>query len=174
MSESNFAQRYADLSNEDPYIQAVRRPGQTILRTMPYEYGGIVGGPLSAAGVATTPLTLAAGAVQTTIGMLADSDFVLTSLAVSVNQTANSDMKFNRNLTIQIQDTSTGKLFFSAPAVTSLAGGGGGFPFIFPAPRVLRPNIVLLVTGQNRDTAVNYNAMFVTLGGTRIFYNEDR
>lgn len=168
----SYLDRYAELSNQDPYIQSVKRAGQNILKKMPYEYGGIVGGPLSAAGVATTPLTLAAGAVQTTVSMQADSDFVLTSLAVAVNITANGDMKFNRNLTLQIQDTSTGKFFFSAPCVTSLVGGGGGFPFIFPAPRVLRPNIVLLLTGQNRDTAVNYNAMFVTLGGTRIFYDD--
>lgn len=167
-----YLDRYAELSNQDPYIQSVKRPGQNIVKKMPYAYQGIVGGPLSPTGVATTPLTLAAGAVQTTVSMQADSDFVLTSLAVCVNITTNGDMKFNRNLTLQIQDTSTGKLFFSAPCVTSLAGGGGGFPFIFPAPRVLRPNIVLLLTGQNRDTAVNYNAMFVTLGGTRIFYDE--
>lgn len=167
-----YLDRYAELSNQDPYIQSVKRPNQNIQKKMPYEYGAIVGGPLSVAGVATTPLALAAGPVQTAVQIQADSDFVLTSLAIAVNITANGDMKFNRNLTIQIQDTSTGKNFFSAPCVTSLVGGGGGFPFIFPAPRVLRPNIVLLITGQNRDANVNYNAMFVTLGGTRIFYDE--
>ena len=50
--------------------------------------------------------------------------------------------------------------------------GGGGFPFIFPAPRVIRPNTNLLLTALNRDTAQNYVQMFLTLGGTRIFYAE--
>lgn len=163
MPASDFAQRYFDLTNQDPYIQSVARPGQTIVKKMPYEYGAVIGN-------AATPLTLANGALAATITTLADSDFVLTSLAACVNITANGDMKFNRNLTLQIQDTSTGKFFFSAPTVTSLVAGGGGFPFIFPAPRVIRPNTTLLLTGQNRDTAQNYFQMFVILGGTRIFY----
>lgn len=165
MAASDFAQRYFDLTNQDPYIQSVARPGQVIVKKMPYEYGTVIGGPAPA-----LPLTLANGAVTATIITLADSDFVLTSIAACVNITVNGDMKFNRNLTLQIQDTSTGKLFFSAPTVTSLVAGGGGFPFIFPAPRVIRPNTGLLLTAQNRDTGQNYNQMFVTLGGTRLFY----
>jgi hypothetical protein len=167
MPASDFARRYFDLSNQDPYIQSVARPGQTIIKKMPYEYGAVIG-------TAAAPLTFANGALTATIITLADSDFILTSLAVCVNIAVNGDMKFNRNLTLQIQDTSTGKFFFSAPTVTSLVAGGGGFPFIFPAPRVIRPNTGLLLTGQNRDTAQAYNQMFITLGGTRIFYAEDR
>jgi len=169
MAVSDFAQRYFELSNQDPYVQSVIRPGQLLVKRMPFEYGAVVGGPAP-----DQPLTLAAGPVQETMITLADSDFVLTSLSICVNITVNGDMKFNRNLTIQIQDTSTGKRFFSAPTVTSLVGGGGGFPFIFPAPRVIRPNTGLLITAQNRDTALNYNAMYVTFGGSRFFYENNR
>lgn len=154
-----FAERYFDLSNQDPYIQSVIRPGQVLVKKMPYEYGAVIGPSL----VLNTPM-------QTTIVTLADSDFALTSLAVGVNQTANGDLKFNRNLTIQITDLSTGKPFFSAPAVTSLVAGGGGFPFVYVAPRVIRPNSGLQIIVNNRDTAVTYYQMFVTLGGTRLFY----
>jgi hypothetical protein len=162
MPTSSFDQRYFELSNADPYIQSVARPGQTIVKKMPYEYGVVIGS-------AATPLAVGA-TIQAMLITLADSDFILTSLAIGYNLTANSDLKFNRNLTIQIQDTSTGKTFFNVPTVTSLVAGGGGFPFIFPAPRVIRPNTGLLLTAANRDTITNYYQMFVTLGGTRIFY----
>lgn len=165
MAATDFADRYFQLTNQDPYIQSVARPGQTIVKKMPYEYGQTVGN-------AATPLTFAAGTVQATLITLADSDFVLTSLAASVQQTANSHMLYNRNLTLQIQDTSTGKFFFSAPTVMTLVAGAGGFPFIFPAPRVIRPNTGLLFSVTNRDTAGDYLTMFLTLAGTRLFYAE--
>lgn len=162
---SSFDQRYFELTNQDPYIQSVARPGQTIVKKMPYNYGVTVGS-------AAVPLTLAAGAQQATLITRSDSDFALTSLAGCVLMTANADMKFNRNLTVQIQDTSTGKTFFSAPTVMALVFGGGGFPLVLPAPRVIRPNTGLLFTVQNRDTGQDYVEMFITLGGTLIFYAE--
>lgn len=160
MAANDFASRYFELTQQSPYVRAVARPGQVIVKMMPYEYGVVIGPTLTIGGA---PLT----ALMTT---LADSDFVLTSLSASVQLTVNGDMKYNRNVTLQIQDTSTGKYFFSAPTVMSLVAGAGGFPFIFPAPRVIRPNTSLLVSAQNRDTAVAYYQMFVTFGGSRIFY----
>lgn len=163
MAGTDFAQRYFELSNQDPYIQSVKRPGATIVKKMSYVYDTTIG-------TAAQPLTLANGALTVNLTMLADSDFILTYLSACMNLTANGDMKSNRNLTLQILDTSTGKLFFSQPTVTTLVAGGGGFPFIFPAPRVIRPNTTLQLTGQNRDVLQDYNQMFVALGGTRIFY----
>lgn len=168
---SSFAQRYFELTNQDPYIQSVARPGQTITKKMPYEYGVAIGAQ-TVNGLLQPNLTLAAGAITTALATLADSDFVLSALSASVNISANSDMKFNRNLTLQIVDASTGKYFFSAPTVMALCAGGGGFPLVFAAPRVLRPNTILNVTAQNRDTGQDYLTMFVTLHGTRIFYGD--
>jgi hypothetical protein len=163
MAANDFADRYFALTNQDPYIQSVARPGQTITKKMPYNYGVVVGN-------ATTPLTLFAGTITQTMITLADSDFVMSGLSAGVNITANSDMKFNRNITLQIQDLSTGKFFFSQPTVVTLVAGGGGFPLIYPAPRVIRPNSTLLFSAQNRDTAQDYLSLFITLCGTRIFY----
>lgn len=159
----NFDQRYFELSNQDPYVQSVKRQGGVLVKKMPYQYGAVVGS-------AARPLTLANGAITQPLTTLNDSDFAVTSLAVGVNISANADMKFNRNLTIQIQDTATGKFWFSLPVVTSLVAGGGGFPFIFVANRIIRPNSTILITAQNRDTAQDYFQMFVTLGGSRFFY----
>lgn len=165
MPASAFDQRYFELSNQDPYVQSVRRPGGVIVKKMPYDYGATIGGPAP-----DTPLTFAAGAVNEVMTTLGDSDFVLSSMSASVNATVNGNMLFNRNLTLQIQDLSSGKFFFQVPTVVELVTGGGGFPFEFVAPRVMRPNSSFLLTAQNRDTAQNYNAMFVTFHGTRYFY----
>ncbi len=160
---NDFAQRYFELTNQDPYIQSVARPGATIVKKMTYVYNVVIGS-------AAAPLTLANGPISQPVTMLADSDFVLADLSACVNITANGDMKVNRNLTLQIQDTSTGKFFFSQPAVMGLVAGAGGFPFQYAAPRVLRPNATLILTAQNRDTGQDYNQVFVALSGTRIFY----
>jgi hypothetical protein len=159
---NDFAQRYLELTNQDAYVQSVARPGAVIVKKMSYVYNVVIGQP--------QPLALAAGAVNASVTTLADSDFVLTYLSACVNITPQGDMKVNRNLTLQIQDTSTGKFFFNVPTVMSLVAGAGGFPFVMPAPRVIRPNTTLQLTAQNRDAAQDYNNMFVALAGTRIFY----
>lgn len=163
MPANDLQTRYLQLAASSDYLRSVIQPGREVVGFEYYAYNAVIG-------TAALPLSLANGAQQTTLETQADSDFVVTSLSACVNITANGDMKVNRNLTLQIQDTSTGKLFFSQPTVMTLVAGGGGFPFIFPSPRVVRANTTLLLTGQNRDTAVNYNQMFVSLGGTRIYY----
>jgi hypothetical protein len=163
MPANDFAQRYFELSNQDPYIQSVKRPGQTLVKKMSFIYNAVIGS-------ATQPLTFANGPITSNLITLADSDFVLTSLSACMNLVVNGDMKVNRNLTLQIQDTSNGKFFFSQPTVTTLIAGAGGFPFVYPAPRVIRPNTTLLLTAQNRDSANDYFQMFVAFQGTRMFY----
>ena len=159
----DFGSRYMQLSNQDPYIQSVARQGQAITNRMPYDYPMTIGN-------AATPLTLAAGALNGFITTLADSDFVVESISASVNLTANSDMKFDRNIVFQLQDTSSGKFFYSAPIVMALGAGAGGYPLKYAAPRVIRPNTTILGTAQNRDTGQDYFSFFLTLHGTRIFY----
>lgn len=155
--------RYLQLAAQSDYLRAILRPGRQVVDFQSFVYNGVIGS-------AATPLSLANGAVTSTLDIQADSDFAVAYLSACVNLTANGDMKVNRNLTLQVQDLSTGKLFFSQPAVVTLVAGGGGFPFVFPAPRVLAANTQLLLTGQNRDTANDYNQMFVAFGGTRIYY----
>lgn len=158
-----FQRKYTEIVANSPYIASVRKPGRQIVGFETYIYNAVIG-------TAALPLTFANGAQTTTLETHSDSDFVLAYLSACVNISANADMKFNRNLVLQIQDTSTGKNFFSAPTVMTLCAGGGGFPFVYPAPRVIDANVTLLFTAQNRDTGQDYNQMFVSLGGTRIFY----
>lgn len=163
MAKNDFQQRYLQILADSPYIRSVKDPARDIVGMETYVYNAVVG-------TAALPLTLANGVVQATLDTQSDSDFVLTYLSASVNITTNGDMKVNRNLTLQIQDTSTGKLFFNVASVMTLVAGAGGFPFIFPAPRVIKANTTLLFSVQNRDTSQDYNQAFLSLGGTRIFY----
>jgi hypothetical protein len=163
MAANDLQQQYLEILAATPYLASVRKPGRTIVNMETFVYNAVIG-------TTALPLTLANGIQTTTLETFSDSDFVLTYLSASVNITANGDMKFNRNLTLQIQDTSTGKNFFNLPTVMTLVAGGGGFPFVYPAPRVINANVTLLLAAQNRDTAQDYNQMFVAMGGVRIFY----
>jgi hypothetical protein len=154
-----FQQKYLQLLADSPYIRSVAKPGRTIIGLETYIYNVVVGPPLNN-GVDVTA----------TLATQADSDFVMTYLSACANINENDDMRTNRNITLQIQDTSTGKFFFSQPTVLTLVAGGGGFPFVFPAPRVINANTTLQFTCRNRDATTNYNKVFLSLGGTRIFY----
>lgn len=159
---TEFENRYLAMLNNSPYIQAVKRPGQEIVNLEDYTYNVTVGS-------AATPLVLNTD-IQQTIQTHADSDFVFTYLSACVNISANADMKFNRNLSLQIQDLSTGKFFFNQSTIMTLVAGAGGSPYIYPSPRVIAPNTGLQFTVRNRDIAQNYNQFFAALRGTRIFY----
>ncbi len=154
-----FEQKYFEYLQSSPYIQSVKRPGREIVAMETYTYDLVVGGPLN--------LNVD---VSNTLITHADSDFIFAMLSASLNISANGDMKYNRNVTLQIQDQSTGKFFFNQPTVITLVGGGGGFPFVYPSPRVVNPNTGLQFTVRNRDTAQNYNQAFFAMLGTRIFY----
>lgn len=158
-----FQRKYMEIVATSPYLASVLKAGRQVIGFETFVYDATIG-------TAALPLTLANGPQTTTIETHSDSDFVLSYLSACVNITANGDMKFNRNLTLQIQDTSTGKLFFNVPSVMTLVAGGGGFPFVYPAPRVINANVTLQLTAQNRDSGQDYNQMFVAMSGTRIFY----
>ena len=159
----DFDQSYLNVIASTPYIQSVARQGRQIIKLETFTYNVVIG-------TAATPLTLANGNVTATLTTQADSDFAFAYLSGGVNIAANGDLKFSRNVTLQIQDQSTGKLFFNQATVMQNVMGGGGFPFVFPAPRVILPNASLLFTARNRDTLQDYNQMFLALTGTKIYY----
>lgn len=163
MAVANIAQKYLDVIASTPYIQSVARPGRQIVKLETFTYNVVIG-------TAATPLTLANGSVTATLTTQADSDFAFAYMSGGVNISANTGLVYNADLTLQIQDQATGKLFFNQPTLYSLVCGAGGFPFVFPAPRVILPNASLLFTAKNRDTFQDYYQMFLSLTGTKIYY----
>lgn len=159
---SKFAEKYLQILAESPYIKAFAKPGRPIRSIQYYCYNLRVGS-------AAAPLVVnvpQVGYIETQ----ADSDFITTYMSAGILQLANGVMTFNRNVTVQIEDQSTGKKFFSAPTIMGLVAGAGGFPYVFPAPRVVNPNTNVAITVTNRDTTTSYEAFFLALHGTRIFY----
>jgi hypothetical protein len=163
---NEFQARYLALLTSSPYIASVAKPGRAIVDVQYYAYNGRVG---------TDAVPLALNVPQTsTFDTQSDSDFVLTFFSACVQETAAGAMIYNANTALQIQDLSTGKLFFNVPTALGLISGAGGFPFVFPSPRVLNPNTSIAVTATNRDTLVNGGlgpvGLFYAFHGTRIFY----
>lgn len=161
----NLQDAYMAILAARPYLKAVLRPGQRLVGIMSYTYNVTVGS-------VATPLTLAAGPISASIETHADSDFAISDISACLRTGANGDMKVNRNVTLQIEDLQTGKRFYNRPTVLGLVSGGGGFPFVWPATRLVRANSPIQFTAQNRDTATDYLDLFVALGGTRLFYAE--
>lgn len=157
---------YLDILNASPYMRSILQPGRRAVEVAYYCYNGQIGN----AAVPLAPLVPQSVFFDTQ----ADSDFAVTFMAAAVIETTNGAAMYNDNVAIQFTDTSTGKSFFNVPTVMGLVTGGGGFPYVLPAPRVIRPNTTLQVTAINRDTIVNGGAgpvsLYWALHGTRIFY----
>lgn len=166
MAKSPFQARYIEILNNSPYVASVRKPGREIVDIAYYAYNGRVG---------TDAVPLANGVAQAqTFDTQSDSDFVLSFISATVQETAGGPMQYNDNVQLQIQDLSTGKLFFNVPTTLGLVSGAGGFPLVLPAPRVLNPNTAIAITAINRDPVVNGGAgpvgLYYAFHGTRIFY----
>lgn len=159
---SLFEQRALEILASSPYMRAIAIPGRRIAAVQYYAYNTVVGS-------ATSPL-VANVPQSSTIEIQADSYFALAFMSSAVQLSANSLMQFNVNATLQIQDQSNGKFFFNIPTPLSMVTGAGGFPFVFPASRVLAPNTGLQVTVTNRDGTINPIGAFIDLHGIRIFY----
>lgn len=157
-----FQQRYLEIINASPYLKSITKPGRQIQNVEYYVYNTQVGSVAS-------PLVLNVPQIST-IETQSDSDFAITFISAAVQELVNNVVVYNWNMTLQFQDLSTGKTFFNIPTVMGLVSGGGGFPFVLPAPRILNPNTNLAVTCMNRDTVTNPQIAYVALHGTRIYY----
>lgn len=160
--QDEFQARYLQLLQDSPYIKSVARSGRAIVGIQYYAYNVQVGS-------IAAPLLLNVSQLGL-IEFQADSDFAISYMAGSVRNAAGDVNVYNANVTLQIQDLATGKLFFNTPVVFPLVTGAGGFPFVLPAPRVVNPNSSLQVTVTNRDTANTYSGFFLSLHGVRIYY----
>lgn len=158
-----FQQNYLNLLQNSPYIKSIARSGQDIVNIAYYCYNVQVGS-LASPLLLNTPQV---GLIETQ----ADSDFAVSYMSASVRNAAGDNVFYTANVTLQIQDLATGKLFFNQPTIFPLVTGAGGFPFVLPAPRVINPNSTVQVTVSNRDATQNFSAFFLALHGVRIFYS---
>lgn len=165
---ADFQAKYLAILTNSPYMSAVLKPGRVVADVQYYAYNGAVGFDVSGG-------NLLLNVPQTnTFDTQSDSDFILTTISAAVQEVTGGPMAYNDNVTLQIQDLSTGKFLFNVPTVMGLVTGAGGFPFVLPAPRVFNPNTSIAVTVENRDSIVNDGAglvnFYYAFQGTRVFY----
>jgi hypothetical protein len=98
----------------------------------------------------------------------ADSDFVCTAIAARARISATQAFDAMPLVWVQITDQASGKTFFSTPLITRIVAGDFGMPMRLPVPRVILPNSTLQFDIQPVDT--RYDNFWITLGGSRIFY----
>ncbi len=71
-------------------------------------------------------------------------------------------------MTVQIQDTGSGRLFFEQPVPVPSAFGVGALPFILPVPRLFLARSTVLIEVANFSNATTYN-LRLTFAGTKAY-----
>jgi len=154
---NDFERRVLDVVQSASYIDAVRRKDQKILAIDYFAYN---------VNIADVPA--ATGTGSGIIQVQSDSDFALVYMSAGVTDQVPAFVA-NPMALAQVTDTGSGKTFFSAPALFGLVFGGGGFPFLLPAPRVVAPNTNIKIDVSNFSAATVYDFYF-SLMGARIYY----
>lgn len=152
-----FEQAYTRRLMSDTYLRDVARPGRTVLEVASFWYNA-----------SFTGLNLSLATQSALIETQADSDFVVSTIAMTSRRVASNIFDPLPLMTLQITDLSTGKTAFSAPSMMRLVAGDWGMPAKMPAPRVIQPNAVLQVDVTPLN-ALNDDA-WVSIAGNRIFY----
>jgi hypothetical protein len=115
---------------------------------------------------------LAPAAVATqVINIQADSHFKWSEATYEADIAAAAFLDGTRpipNVTVQIQDSGTGRTLFNAPIPIPSIFGTGQLPFILPIPRVFMARSSITLTATNFDAAVTYN-LRLALIGTKLF-----
>lgn len=75
-------------------------------------------------------------------------------------------------VTVQIQDSGSGRVLFNQAVPVVNVFGTGQLPFILPIPRIFMPRSSLALQVANYSTASAYN-LRLTLIGTKIFQGSD-
>lgn len=154
---NDFERRVMDVVQSASYLNLVRRQDQKILAIDYFAYNVTVSDVAAAGGVGS-------GIIQ----VQSDSDFAMVYMSGAVTDQVPAFVA-NPLSTVQVTDTGSGKTFYSAPTLFGNVFGGGGFPFLLPAPRVVAPqtNIKFDVTNISAATVYDY---YFSLMGARIFY----
>ena len=113
-------------------------------------------------------LALAAGAAANdTILIEADSNFILQKLTFYADIAAAAFVESTQpipSVTVQIQDTGSGRNLMANPIPIPSICGFGRLPFILPNPRVFLKNSTIQVAFANFDAAVAYNLRLAFIG----------
>lgn len=156
-----FWTQLLDMVEYTDYIATFCDPDRQILEIEPYTYT-VDGNALSA------NITMTAPQVFNT-QMEGDSDFVLTYLSAFGRVNAETALRVNPALLVQIAEVTTGRTFFSGPSPLPMVAGQGGFPFLLTGPKVIRARSRLQIT-VTAAQAVQWSGFYFCYHGARIWY----
>lgn len=118
--------------------------------------------------------SIAAGASQSfPLSIEADSNFtwektsVFASLA-GATQTQSSQVL--PQVTVQIQDSGSGRLLQNIPVQITSMAGNGQLPFVLPVPRVFKARSTVIFTLVNTSAAETYTNLQLSLIGYKSFF----
>lgn len=120
---------------------------------------GVLFNPLPAGGVLAVPT-----------GIEADSDFILTKLALTAYSAAAVPV-VNPDYLSVIQDSGSGRLFQNQPIHVATLYGTAQLPFILPEPQLIKASSVVTITLTNNDPAVAA-VVNISLIGFKLFYSQ--
>jgi hypothetical protein len=116
----------------------------------------------------TAGTPIAAGITQTdAIPIEADSNFILEKLAYFADIAAAAQTQSTQVLplvTIQIQDTGSGRNLMANPIPIPSIFGFGYLPFVLPKPRIFMRNTTIQITFTNFSAATSYNVQLAFIG----------
>lgn len=150
-----YETRALEIAQQSNFLASVAREGQKIVKIDPFGYNGQIGS-------VAVPVAANGGVGSVIIPFQADSDFVIQEIS--------ADALGTTQLTVQIQDTGSGRTFFNEPTLLSLMSGPGAFPFLLPTPKVVAPSTNLLVSITNLDPVNACTGAFFSFQGGKIFY----
>lgn len=120
-----------------------------------YAYGGTVS-------------SIAAGALSTVnVQVEADANFLANKFNVFASIAGAAQTDDSRVLplvTLQIQDTGSGRNLFNTPLALPNISGYGSLPFIIPINRVFKSNTSIQFTFTNFSAATTYRLDFALIG----------
>jgi hypothetical protein len=113
--------------------------------------------------------TIAVGAtLNGNFQILADSDFKLIKLT-SVSSNSGTQDNVPPRISVQINDSGSGRNLFSSAVPIANVFGTGQLPFIMPIPRIFKARSNVVVTIANLDPAIIYDDLHLSFIGTKIF-----
>jgi len=125
--------------------------------------------------VATIPLSVAAPTANLTFNVAKDSDFFWTKFGVhAVVGTDGTTVSAEQlaEVSITIQNTTTGRNYMSNPVPVASISGNGRLPFILPMVTLWESLSTIAITLQNTSDNTDYSAVKLSFIGIKAFFGQ--
>lgn len=160
-----FHTQLLDMIEYTDYMATFADPTRQLVDVEPWAY--TIDGEVLSANITAT----AAQVFKTP--MQGENDFVMFGIngfaRTAVNPYGATALVVNPALLVQISDLSTGRTFFDSPTPMPFIAGQGGFPFLLPGCKIVKPRATLQTTVISAQV-VTWTGFYMTFHGARLWY----